>query len=94
MSDSLRPGLVRCQALTPDQQSNLQAKLKFERDIAAAGLQLSKRGLAKFFGVAESTLRGWVNHDALDRFPPDSAFEKLARYCEHRALWREFGALA
>lgn len=93
MSASERPGLARCSALTPEQHSNLQAKRAFAAKLDELWPSVSQRKRAAKLGVHESTLRGWINEDALDRLPPAEAVEKLARYEQFTALQREFGAL-
>lgn len=93
MSGSVRPGLARCAALSPEQHSNLQAKRAFAARLGAVWPGLSQRKRAARLGVHESTLRGWLNEDALDRVPSQQAIEKVARYEQFSALHREFGAL-
>ena len=86
----------RCSAsLSPEQQSNLGAKLEFEALIAAAGLNGANQGreLARVLGFGESTVRGWRNRKALDRRPDPEACEKLRRLAQFRTLNVEFGAL-
>jgi transcriptional regulator with XRE-family HTH domain len=93
MTDSNRPGLARCAALSPEQYSNLQAKQRFAAKLDQVWPGVSQRKRAARLGVHESTLRGWLNEDALDRVPSAKAIEKLARYEQFAALQREFGAL-
>lgn len=91
--NSERPGLARCSALSPEQYSNLQAKRAFGAKLDGTWPGVSQRKRAARLGVHESTLRGWLNEDALDRIPSQEAIQKLARYEQFTALQREFGAL-
>lgn len=93
MSASVRPGLARCAALSPEQYSNLQAKRCFAAKLNAVWPGVSQRKRAARLGIHESTLRGWLKEDALDRVPSAKAIEKLSRYEQFAALQREFGAL-
>jgi hypothetical protein len=88
-----RPGLVRCSTLTSAQQSNLQTKLRFAAELEATWPGVSQRRRAIRLAVHESTLRGWLRRDALDRVPPPEAFEKLDRYRQFNALRLEFGGI-
>lgn len=86
-----RPGIARAPALTAEQHSNLQAKLRWQA--LAAPLNLKTRELARKLDYHESTLRGWLHRGALNRKPPEPAFEKLERLAQLHALYREFGAV-
>ncbi len=89
------PGIAKSGAssVTAQQQSNLDAKLRFSAEMDRIWPRVSQRRRAARLGIHESTLRGWLRRDALDRFPNEDAFAKLARYAQFAELSGEFGGL-
>jgi hypothetical protein len=87
------PGLAKSgsSSVTRESNSNFDAKLRFAEELERIWPKVSQRRRAARLGIHESTLRGWIRRDALDRCPTQEAFEKLARYAQYADLALEFG---
>ncbi|HKY40701.1 MAG TPA: hypothetical protein VJN18_32425 [Polyangiaceae bacterium] len=81
VSLSERPGLARCiRSSAATIQSKLDAKLDTSERIKALWPKLSWRKRADKLCVDESTLRGQLHPDALNRGPSDKVLRMLEHY--------------
>jgi hypothetical protein len=88
------PGIAKCSAsLSPDYQSNMQAKIRFEARLAELGLdKKSMRDLAaEVFQVPHSTLSERRSRRRVDLAPKDEWFAVLDDYAQWSQHNRRFG---
>lgn len=85
--DALRlalPGVAKCQPLSADDVETISRKAEL-RDLVAR-LGISKRRAASKLRIDESTLRGLMKPQALDRRPSDHVLDRARDLVEAHAL--------